>query len=221
MEEEMSIASYIDHTNLKADATGEDIKRICEEAKAYSFASVCVNSSRVKEAKELLKGTDVKVCSVIGFPLGAMATSAKAYEAKAAIDDGADEIDMVINIGFLKDRYLKGVEDDIRKVKEACGSKTLKVIIEACLLSDEEKEEACKAAMAANADYVKTSTGFSTGGATVHDVALMSKVVGDKLGVRAAGGIRDYGTAKAMVEAGATRLGCSAGVRIVEGEGRR
>ncbi len=213
----MEINKYIDHTLLAADATKDKIKKLCDEAKEYNFASVCVNSCWVKYCAEELKDSPVNVCTVVGFPLGAMVTRAKAYEAKCAVEDGADEVDMVINIGALHDRDYALVEDDIKEVKKACGDKLLKVIIEACLLSDEEKVKACELAAAAGADYVKTSTGFSKSGATVEDVALMRKTVGDKLGVKAAGGIRDSETAKAMIAAGASRLGCSAGIAIMKG----
>lgn len=213
----MEINRYIDHTLLAADATKDRIIKLCNEAKEYKFASVCVNSCWVRLCADLLKGSDVEVCTVVGFPLGAMVTKAKAYEAECAVSDGADEVDMVINIGDLKDGDYKAVEDDIRAVKAACGDKLLKVIIECCLLSDEEKVKACELSEAAGADYVKTSTGFSKGGATAEDVALMRRTVGDRLGVKAAGGIRDRATAEKMIEAGASRLGCSAGIAIVKG----
>jgi deoxyribose-phosphate aldolase len=214
----MNIASYIDHTVLAADAKSEKIVQICNEAREYGFASVCVNSCHVPLCVKLLKDTPVNVCTVVGFPLGAMSTAAKAYEAQRAVEDGADEVDMVINVGALKDGNLDFVREDIHTVKEACRGKLLKVIIETCLLTDEEKETACRLSMEAQADYVKTSTGFSKWGAKAEDVALMRRVVGDRLGVKASGGIRDYETAKAMIEAGASRLGCSAGVAIVNGE---
>ncbi len=213
----MDINKYIDHTQLAADATKDKIKKLCDEAKEYDFASVCVNSCWVKYCAKELKDSSVNVCTVVGFPLGAMVTRAKAYEAKCAVEDGADEVDMVINIGALHDKDYALVEEDIREVKKACGDKLLKVIIEACLLSDEEKVKACELATAAGADYVKTSTGFSKSGATAEDVALMRKTVGDKLGVKAAGGIRDSETAKKMIAAGASRLGCSAGIAIMKG----
>lgn len=214
----MNIAKYIDHTVLAADAKTEKIVQICEEAKEYGFASVCVNSRHVPLCKELLKNSGVNVCTVVGFPLGAMSTQAKAYEANVAVNQGADEVDMVINIGALKDRDSDFVLEDIKRVKESCQGKLLKVIIETCLLTDEEKEIACKLSMEAHADFVKTSTGFSKGGAKAEDVALMRRVVGDRLGVKASGGIRDYDTALAMINAGANRLGCSSGVEIVKGE---
>ncbi len=213
----MKLSKYIDHTQLSADATKDKIKKLCDEAKEYDFASVCVNSCWVKYCSEELKDSSVNVCTVVGFPLGAMETRAKAYEAKCAVEDGADEVDMVINIGFLKDGDYDKVEDDIREVKKACGDKLLKVIIEACLLTDEEKVKACELSLAAGADYVKTSTGFSKWGAKEEDVALMRKTVGDKCGVKAAGGIRDRETAEKMIAAGASRLGCSAGIQIVKG----
>ena len=212
----MNIASYIDHTILAADATEEKVAKLCREASQWKFASVCVNTCWTEFCAEKLKGTGVNVCVVVGFPLGAMSTEAKAFEAKKAVEDGATEGDMVINIGWLKDHKDALVEEDIRQVKKACGKAHLKVIIEACLLTDEEKVRACKLSVAAGADFVKTSTGFSKGGATVEDVALMRKTVGPDTGVKAAGGIRDYETAKKMIEAGADRLGCSAGIAIVQ-----
>ena len=212
----MNIASYIDHTILAADATQEKIEKLCQEAREWHFASVCVNTCWTKLCAQLLEGSGVNVCVVVGFPLGAMSTEAKAFEAKKAVEDGATEVDMVINIGWLKDHKDGLVEEDIRQVKKACGDKHLKVIIEACLLTEEEKVRACKLSVAAGADFVKTSTGFSKSGATVEDVALMRKTVGNACKVKAAGGIRDFKTAKAMVEAGADRLGCSAGIAIVQ-----
>lgn len=212
----MELNRYIDHTLLKPDATPEQIKKLCAEAKEYHFASVCVNSCYVPLAAELLEGTDVAVCCVVGFPLGAMLTAAKAYEAKRAVEAGAKEVDMVINIGYAKAGDWKSVEGDIRAVAENVHPDAhLKVIIEACLLSDAEKVKACLAAKAAGADFVKTSTGFSTGGATAYDVALMRKTVGPDLGVKAAGGIRTKKDALAMIEAGATRIGASCGVKII------
>ena len=213
----MKLTSLIDHTILAAGATAEQVKKLCSEAEQYNFASVCINSSRVALAKELLKDSTVKVCTVVGFPLGAMSSKAKAYEAKVAIQDGADEVDMVINVGLLKDQDYEGLFQDIKEVKEACQNTLLKVIIETCLLTDEEKVIACEAAVKAGADYVKTSTGFSTGGAKVEDIALMRKTVGPDIGVKASGGIRDKETAQAMVDNGATRLGCSSGVQIAQG----
>lgn len=217
----MSIASYIDHTVLAANATEEKIKKLCEEAKDNKFASVCVNSCWASYCAEILKGSGVNVCCVVGFPLGAMSTEAKAFEASCAVRDGATEIDMVINVGYLKDRKDDLVKADIAAVKKACGEKHLKVIIETCLLTEEEKVRACKLAVEAKADFVKTSTGFSTAGATPEDVALMRKTVGPNVGVKAAGGIRDYDTALKMINAGANRLGCSAGIAIAEGEKNR
>ena len=215
----VDIAKYIDHTNLKPYATKEDIIKLCEEAKKYGFYAVCVNPYRVKLAKEQLKGTDIKVASVIGFPLGATPTEVKVFEAKKALEDGADELDMVINIGALKDKDYDYVRRDIEEVVKVAHERgaIVKVIIETCYLSDEEKEIACRLAMEAGADFVKTSTGFGTRGATVEDVRLMRRVVGDKLGVKAAGGIRTYEQALEMIRAGANRIGTSSGVKIVEG----
>ena len=203
-----------DHTILKADATREAVAKICEEAKEYGFMSVCVNSYYTAFVAEKLKDSDVKVCTVVGFPLGQMSTKAKAAETELAVKDGADEIDMVINVGALKDKEYDVVCNDIKEVKKACGQALLKVIIETCLLTDEEKVKACELAKEAGADYVKTSTGFSTGGADAHDVELMRKTVGDSMGVKASGGIRDKKTAEKMVKAGASRLGTSATVAI-------
>ncbi|RKW51291.1 MAG: deoxyribose-phosphate aldolase, partial [Lachnospiraceae bacterium] len=179
----MLATKLFDHTILKADATKEDVKKVCEEAMAYSFCSVCVNSYYVPYVAELLHGSDVKICTVVGFPLGAMSTRAKALEAKIAVMDGADEVDMVINIGALKDKDYDAVLEDIKAVKEACGNALLKVIIETCLLTDEEKIKACELSKEANADFVKTSTGFSTSGAKVEDVKLMRETVGKDMGV--------------------------------------
>ncbi|MBQ2661773.1 MAG: deoxyribose-phosphate aldolase [Clostridia bacterium] len=212
------LSSYIDHTVLKANAARADIEKLCREAELYSFASVCINPCHVKYAKSLLKDSQVKVCTVVGFPLGAMTSAAKAFEAEEAVKNGADEIDMVINIGALKDGDASFVEEDIRTVKKACKDKLLKVIIEACLLTDEEKITASICAKRAGADFVKTSTGFSTGGACIEDVRLMRKTVGNKMGVKAAGGVRTREDALLMIEAGATRIGTSAGVSIVSGE---
>jgi deoxyribose-phosphate aldolase len=212
----MLATKLFDHTILKADATKEDVKKVCEEAMAYSFCSVCVNSYYVPYVAELLHGSDVKICTVVGFPLGAMSTRAKALEAKIAVMDGADEVDMVINIGALKDKDYDVVLEDIKAVKEACGNALLKVIIETCLLTDEEKIKACELSKEANADFVKTSTGFSTAGAKVEDVRLMRETVGNDMGVKASGGIHDKEFANALVEAGASRLGTSATIKIVE-----
>ena len=212
------IAGIIDHTLLKPDATKEQIKVLCEEAKQYQFASVCVNPTWVKYASELLQETEVKVCTVIGFPLGANTPEVKAFETKNAIENGAHEMDMVINIGALKDKDDELVERDIRAVTGLhTGKALIKVIIETCLLTDEEKIRACEIAVKAGADFVKTSTGFSTGGATVEDVALMRKTVGPDIGVKASGGVRNLKDAKAVIEAGATRIGASAGIAIVNG----
>lgn len=212
------IAKYIDHTVLAADATKERIEQVCKEAAKYNFASVCVNGCWVSTCAKLLEKSSVKVCTVVGFPLGAMSTEAKTYEAKKAIQAGAREIDMVINIGYLKGRQDDKVQEDITAVKTICGrAATLKVIIETSLLSDEEKARACRLAKASGADYVKTSTGFSTGGATTKDVALMRKTVGVETGVKASGGVRTYEDFLAMVEAGATRIGTSNGVAIIDG----
>lgn len=214
----MKLTSIIDHTLLAADATSAQIARLCQEAREYSFASVCVNSCRVAQARMLLEGCPVKVCTVVGFPLGAMSTRAKADETRSAVEDGADEIDMVINVGYVKDGDWDGVLDDIMAVREACKGKVLKVILETCLLTDDDIVRACRTAVRAGADFVKTSTGFSEGGATVHAVSLMRSTVGADVGVKASGGIRDAESARAMVEAGASRLGCSAGVAIAKGE---
>lgn len=214
-----SLAQMIDHTLLKANATKAEIQKLSEEAKEYSFASVCVNPTWVKTAAEILKDTPVKVCTVIGFPLGANTSEVKAFEAKNAIENGATEVDMVINIGALKDKQYDIVEEDIKAVVEAAKGKALtKVIIETCLLTDEEKEIACQLSVKAGADFVKTSTGFSTGGATTEDVALMRKVVGPTIGVKASGGVRSLEDAENMVKAGATRIGASSGVAIVNGQ---
>lgn len=218
----MKFSKYFDHTILKADATAKDVKQICQEAKDCDFASVCVNSYYTPLVAEELKDTDVKVCTVIGFPLGAMSTLSKKMETIDAIENGADEIDMVINVGALKAKDYEEVLYDIKEVKDACihnpawKEATLKVIIETCLLTEEEKVKACELAVEAGADFVKTSTGFSTGGAKAEDVALMKKTVAGKAWVKASGGIRDLETAKAMIQAGADRLGTSATVQIME-----
>ena len=212
------VASMIDHTLLKPDAARRDIETLCREAAEFRFASVCVNPTWVALCARLLQGSGVKVCSVVGFPLGATTPDVKHYETRRAIFDGAREIDMVINVGALKSGDVRVVEQDIEAVAAPCREAAVlsKVIIEAALLSDEEKVTACTLAKAAGADYVKTSTGFGPGGATVADVALMRRVVGEEMGVKAAGGVRDYQGLKAMVAAGATRVGASAGVRIVQ-----
>ncbi len=210
-----NIAGMIDHTLLKAAATSADIKKICEEAREYRFASVCVNSCYAKLVTEELEGTGVKTCCVVGFPLGAMSTRAKAYEAKCAVEDGASEVDMVINVGALKEGNDQFVEDDIRAVVEASKPAIVKVIIETCLLTDEEKVRACELSEKAGAAFVKTSTGFSTGGANTADVALMKKTVGDRLQVKASGGIHTPEEAKALIEAGADRIGASNGIALL------
>jgi deoxyribose-phosphate aldolase len=209
---------YIDHTLLKPIATETDIIQLCEEAKQYHFFSVCVNSAFVALAYKFLADEDVKICSVVGFPLGAMDADSKAFEAKQAIENGADEIDMVLNIGFLKSRDYKAVLEDIVKVKSAIGDHTLKVILETCYLTKDEIIKACELCVEANADFVKTSTGFGTGGATLADVKIMKKTVKDKAKVKASGGIRDYETAKHFVDLGVDRLGVSSGIAIMNGE---
>ena len=214
----MKLNKYIDHTLLKADASQEQIETLIEEAKKYDFASVCVNPTWVNFAAQALKATDVKVCTVIGFPLGANTPELKAFETSDAIQNGANGVDMVINIGALKSRNFDLVERDIRAVVEAAKGTLVKVIIETCLLTDDEKVKACQIAQKAGADFVKTSTGFSTGGATVEDVALMRKTVGPDMGVKASGGARSYEDALAFIKAGATRIGASSGVAIMEGD---
>lgn len=214
-----NIASVIDHTLLKPETTEEMIIKLCKEAEEYGFYSVCVNPNYVSLASEILGDSDVKIATVVGFPLGANTKEVKAYETRKAIEDGAHEIDMVINIGALKSKDFSKVKEDIEAVVDAAGKEAIvKVIIETCLLTDEEKVKACELAMEAGAHFVKTSTGFSTGGATVEDVKLMKSVVGDKMEIKASGGIRDYQKAMAMIEAGASRIGASASVHIVEGE---
>lgn len=211
------VLGMIDHTILKAQATEEMVKELCEEAMEYEFAAVCVNPFHVKLCKDLLKNSNVKLATVIGFPLGANTSLVKAFETKDAIANGANEIDMVINIGALKAKAYDLVKEDISGVVEAAKDKALvKVIIETSLLNREEKIKACQLAMEAGADFVKTSTGFSTGGASVEDVKLMKEVVGDKLGIKASGGIRDLKTAEQMILAGANRLGASSGVQIAK-----
>lgn len=213
----MKTAKYIDHTLLKPAATQADIAKLCEEAKKYDFCSVCVNPYWVSFARNLLKGTDVKVCTVIGFPLGASTTAVKTFETKDAVQNGADEIDMVINIGALKDKRNDIVLADIRAVREACTGHILKVIIETSQLTDEEKVRACKLSAQAGADFVKTSTGFTGGGATAEDVALMRKSIPDTMKVKASGGVRTREDFDKMVAAGAERIGASSGVKIIEG----
>ena len=212
------IAQYIDHTLLKPEANRAALDTLCEEAVLFGFKAVCVNSGWVAYVAEKLKGTKIAVCSVIGFPLGAMGSAAKAFEARQAVEDGVQELDMVLNIGAMKSGDLKTVEDDIQAVRlEANRPVVLKVIIETCLLTNDEKVQACEIAQNAGADFVKTSTGFSTGGATREDVILMRKTVGPRMGVKASGGIKDFETAAAMIAAGATRIGAGAGVAIVSG----
>ncbi len=214
------IRTYIDHTLLKPNATPEQIRQLCAEADENGFASVCVNPAYVPLAASLLKDSAVNVCTVIGFPLGMNATAIKAAEARQAVQDGADELDMVIQVGQLRSGNLQYVEDDIRAVVEAGGGKLVKVIIETALLTDEEKVTACRLAKKAGADFVKTCTGFSGGAASVHDIALMRQTVGPEMGVKASGGVRDYASAVALIEAGATRIGTSSGVAIASGEAR-
>ena len=212
----MGLNKYIDHTILKATASSADVQKLCEEAIEHEFYSVCVNGCYVADAKHLLQGTDVKVAAVVGFPLGAMTTASKVFEAKEAIENGASEIDMVINVAKLKDGEFDYVENEIRLIKEAIGDNVLKVIIETCYLTDEEKVKACELSLVAKADFVKTSTGFGTGGATYEDVKLMKSVVGDNAKVKASGGVRDKETAQKYVNLGAERLGTSSGIEIVK-----
>lgn len=212
----MGLNKYIDHTILKATASSSDVQKLCEEAIEHEFYSVCVNGCYVADAKQLLQGTDVKVAAVVGFPLGAMTTAAKVFEAKEAVENGASEIDMVINVAKLKDGEFEYVENEILQIKEAIGDNVLKVIIETCYLTDEEKVKACELSLVAKADFVKTSTGFGTGGATYEDVKLMKSVVGDNAKVKASGGVRDKETAQKYVELGAERLGTSSGIDIVK-----
>lgn len=215
----MNLNTYIDHTLLKPEASAEQIEKLCQEAREYKFASVCINSYYVKKAVSLLSGSGVKVCTVVGFPLGASTMETKRFEAMKAMADGASEIDMVMNISAAKSQDWQYVLDDmssLAKVVHAQGG-ILKVILETCLLTDEEKKKACELAVKAEVDFVKTSTGFSTGGATEADVKLMRSIVGKDIGVKASGGIRDFATAMKMIEAGASRLGLSAGVEIMKG----
>ena len=214
----MPINQYIDHTLLKPESTQEQIDHLLSEAVEYQFASVCVNPTWVAHCSKTLAGTGVKVCTVVGFPLGANTSSVKAFETKDAIANGADEIDMVINVGQLKSGQYEVVEADIRAVVEASQDKLVKVIIETCLLTNDERVKACQLAVSAGADFVKTSTGFSAAGATVEDIVLMRETVGPNIGVKAAGGARSYEDAEAFIEAGATRIGTSSGVAIVSGE---
>lgn len=218
----MNIAKTIDHTLLKPEATAADIQALCREAKQYGFASVCVNTCYVKLASELLRGSGVKVCCTVGFPLGAMAPKAKAFEAAQAVADGAEEVDMVLWIGALRQGNTAAVQADIEGVVNVCHPKAIvKVILETCLLTDAQIETACRLCVAAGADYVKTSTGFSTAGATAEHVALMKRAVGGRAKVKAAGGIRTYEDAKRMIDAGADRIGASAGIAIVEAAEQR
>lgn len=212
----MGLNKYIDHTILKATASSADVQKLCEEAIEHEFYSVCVNGCYVADAKHLLQGTDVKIAAVVGFPLGAMTTAAKVFEAKEAVENGASEIDMVINVAKLKDGEFEYVENEIRQIKEAIGDNILKVIIETCYLTDEEKVKACELSLAAKADFVKTSTGFGTDGATYEDVKLMKSVVGDNAKVKASGGVRDKETAQKYINLGAERLGTSSGIDIVK-----
>ena len=214
----MEINRMIDHTLLKQDASTEAITKLCEEAKKYHFASVCVNPGFVPIAAKLLEGTDVKVCTVVGFPLGATLPESKAYEAKLAIEAGATEVDMVLNDSMAKEHNYDYIEKEVALVKKACGNILLKVILETCVLSDDEIIECSKACVRGHADYVKTSTGFSKGGATTHAVELMRKAVGPNIGVKASGGIHSKEEAEAMINAGASRIGASCGVEIVNGK---
>ncbi|PTV93270.1 deoxyribose-phosphate aldolase [Halanaerobium saccharolyticum] len=211
------VAGMIDHTILGAEVTKEAVKEKCREAKEYNFASVCANPDQVALMTEELADSPVKVCTVIGFPLGVNATATKIAEAELAAAEGADELDMVIKVGALKEGDYELVKNDIKAVVEAAGDKVVKVIIETCYLTDQQKVKACELAKAAGADFVKTSTGFGSGGATVEDIALMRKTVGEKMGVKASGGIHSLAEAEAMIEAGATRIGASSGVQIIEG----
>ena len=213
----MQLSKYIDHTILKPDATSEEVKKVCSEAKEYNFASVCINPYYARLVSSELEGTKIKTCVVIGFPLGANTKEVKAFEASNAVANGAQEVDMVINIGALKDKMYDVVENDIKAVVESVKGKALvKVIIECCLLTNEEKVMACSLSLKAGTDFVKTSTGFSTSGAKTEDVKLMRKTVGENIGVKAAGGIRDYKTTMEMISAGANRIGASAGIVIVK-----
>lgn len=214
----MKLNQYIDHTILKANATADDVKQLCAEARCYEFFSVCINSAWVPLAKSEVAGSAVKVCAVVGFPLGAMSTAAKVFEATQAVADGADEIDMVINVGWLKAGATDAVRDEIRAIKQAIGTRVLKVIIETCYLTDDEKALACKLSLDAGANFVKTSTGFGTGGATFEDVQLMLNTVDGKAAVKASGGVRDIEAALKYVAMGVKRLGTSNGIKIVSGE---
>ncbi|MFD2098970.1 deoxyribose-phosphate aldolase [Flagellimonas iocasae] len=211
----MFLPDFIDHTNLKPTALPSDIKKLCEEAKTYGFYAVCVNGCHVSVAKEALKDTKVKIAAVVGFPLGAMSTKAKVFEAKDCVENGADEIDMVINIGWLKSNQFDLVRNDIKSIKQAIGNITLKVILETCYLTPSEKEKACILAVEAGADFVKTSTGFGNGGATFDDVILMKKMVGDKAKIKASGGIKDRETALKYIDLGVSRIGTSSGPSLL------
>lgn len=214
-----NIANMIDHTILKAVATKEDVKKLCNEAKEYNFFSVCINPANIEFAKKELEGSSVKVCTVIGFPLGANTSEVKAFETKDAIKKGADEVDMVINIGALKDKDYDYVLNDIKAVVDAANKEALvKVIIETCYLTDDEKKIACELSVKAGADFVKTSTGFGTGGSTPEDIKLMRELVGPNIGVKASGGVRNQEDAKAVIKAGCSRIGASASVAITKGE---
>ncbi|WP_105617125.1 deoxyribose-phosphate aldolase [Vallitalea okinawensis] len=215
----MNLAKYIDHTILKPESSVEQVKKLCSEAKEYGFASVCVNTGYTKLVSGELEGSDVKTCVVVGFPLGATTKETKAFETKQAIEDGADEVDMVINVGYLKSGMHDEVKEDIKAVVDAAAGKAVvKVILETCLLTDEEKVKVCEMCKEVGADFVKTSTGFSTGGATAEDIALMRKTVGKDMGVKASGGVRSKEDAEKMIEAGASRIGASASIAIVEGK---
>lgn len=211
------IAKFIDHTALTAEKTEQDIIQLCKEAVEHNFFSVCINSAYIPLAKQYLQNSNVKICTVVGFPLGANLSSVKAFETEQAIQAGAEEIDMVINVGWIKSNKWEQVRSDIQTVLEACRGVTLKVILETCLLTKEEIIKACEICRDLNVGFVKTSTGFNKGGATVEDIALMRKTVGEKLGVKASGGVRDTETALAMIESGATRIGASAGIAIIKG----
>ncbi|MEG0177461.1 MAG: deoxyribose-phosphate aldolase [Anaerorhabdus sp.] len=214
----MKLNKTIDHTLLKQNSTESQLLQLCKEAKEYDFATVCVNPCWIEFCKKELAGTDVGVCTVIGFPLGAMTTASKVFEAKNAVEIGADEVDMVLNIGALKDNKMDYIVNEIKAIKEAVGNHCLKVIIETCLLTDEEKVKACNAVVEAGADFVKTSTGFSTSGATIEDVKLMKETVQNKCKVKAAGGVRSYDDLIKMIEVGADRIGTSSGVSLLQGE---
>ncbi|MBT7951005.1 MAG: deoxyribose-phosphate aldolase [Gammaproteobacteria bacterium] len=221
MKNSQELAAFIDHTLLKPQSTSAMVEQLCEEAIQHKFCSVCVLPTFVAKAAGLLKDSDVKVCTVIGFPLGATETRVKEVETEVAVEQGADEVDMVLNIGLLKSAEFVKLKNDIATVVEAAKGKTVKVILETCLLTDEEKKQACEICVEAGADFVKTSTGFSTSGATIEDVRLMRETVGPDIGVKASGGVRDYQTACAMIDAGATRLGTSSGMLIVEASNTR